>query len=404
MPSLVFLALAAALLPWTVGGSSVACGLLLLSCAPHIKGLHGWKRHPLFNATLFLWLAQGLGYFLSEDRELGWKYATTIWPIFFIFIAQAVTRRQGKVLLLGIIFLTSAAFAAFYSTGLSLGWWADGVKSWRASGTLIPFMFSSLMLIALFSILDLGVRSFQRHWLLLFALPLFFFALIGEGSRLIIPGFIGALFFFLLFLPAKGKRKSAFLILVGFTLPIAAFGPESALGQRIEHALTGSDFAPRASLGQRASMWKAAEILFLESPILGCGIGDFKLDSHRLYESHEWFEGRALPGQHHNHAHSLYFQRLCTQGLLGMGAFAWWMFTLFCILWKGIPFTGVWGRSGVLGFVILLSMGVGDIMFKSHYLLGPCLLAGIALGLEQRLGKQKDTADGAGERSIEQGH
>jgi O-antigen ligase len=68
----------------------------------------------------------------------------------------------------------------------------------------------------------------------------------------------------------------------------------------------------QTSWGARLNMWHDSITFFKQHPILGIGIGDFKVERQRLMD-----EGKANKGWTYGHAHSIYFHALATTGLVG---------------------------------------------------------------------------------------
>jgi len=68
-----------------------------------------------------------------------------------------------------------------------------------------------------------------------------------------------------------------------------------------------------SSWGDRLNMWDAAWTLFLERPITGIGVGDFRYERNRLMA-----EGKAIKGYAYGHAHNHYLNVLAENGIIGL--------------------------------------------------------------------------------------
>ncbi|SCZ67396.1 O-antigen ligase [Thiohalomonas denitrificans] len=70
-----------------------------------------------------------------------------------------------------------------------------------------------------------------------------------------------------------------------------------------------------SSWGTRLNLWRNSLLLLQETPILGSGVGDFRVDMERLVEEERsWSRHVVL----FSHAHSIYFDALARGGILGL--------------------------------------------------------------------------------------
>ncbi len=89
------------------------------------------------------------------------------------------------------------------------------------------------------------------------------------------------------------------------------------------------------STGERLSMWRDASAMFAESPVLGVGIGDFRLRTERRIAA-----GESYMRKSYTHAHNLYLHALATTGVVGTAPL---LAGLFVFPW--LAFAAAWRRD-----------------------------------------------------------
>jgi len=92
---------------------------------------------------------------------------------------------------------------------------------------------------------------------------------------------------------------------------------------------------PNTSVGYRLQMWVAAYEIWLNSPILGSGLGDYSRDLAEMIRL-----GESSMNIHFGEAHSLYFEFLGTTGLLGLVCLMMGMFVLPLLTFLGVGRVG----------------------------------------------------------------
>ena len=102
------------------------------------------------------------------------------------------------------------------------------------------------------------------------------------------------------------------------------------------------------STGERLSMWRDATAMFVESPVLGVGIGDFGLRTERRIAA-----GESYMQEIYTHAHNLYLHALATTGVVGTVPL---LAGLFVLPW--MAFAAAWRRDarGWAGFGALAGL------------------------------------------------
>lgn len=91
-----------------------------------------------------------------------------------------------------------------------------------------------------------------------------------------------------------------------------------------------------SSLQERFLFWRVVAVMFKESPLLGIGGGNFKLQYLNYYEKLPssvkiWAHNRSFPRQHPYNVHNEFLQILSETGLLGLFAFLWIGIYLFSL-------------------------------------------------------------------------
>ena len=130
----------------------------------------------------------------------------------------------------------------------------------------------------------------------------------------------------------------------------------------------------RGSIGNRIELYKGAVMLFMHSPLYGCGSGDFQENIEDLMRV------KAVGNIPYTiHAHNVFLQILATQGIAGFSIFA-----ALCaaLLRWGVHLARGKGRDGgfivFFGTLLVLFSGLTDYYFASpHYASLWCLTIGM---------------------------
>jgi O-antigen ligase len=112
--------------------------------------------------------------------------------------------------------------------------------------------------------------------------------------------------------------KKAVVGLVLMTLlSVSIFASSDTLKQRAQSIVNSARnfYSEDKSImkPERYDIWKGALLIFKDSPVFGTGTGDFEDDMNRLID-----EEKIRGGIKRQHAHSIYFQWLSTQGMVGL--------------------------------------------------------------------------------------
>jgi O-antigen ligase len=145
-------------------------------------------------------------------------------------------------------------------------------------------------------------------------------------------------------------KKAIGYLAVMIVLSASVFTASDSLRERAHSIITSARYFysedDSLKIPQRYHIWKGALVIFKDSPVLGTGTGDFRGDIIDLME-----EGKLNKEYIPSHAHSIYFQWLATQGIVGL-------LSLVALLTLLI----IWGlgeirkRGGIGGYIIVLAV------------------------------------------------
>ena len=159
------------------------------------------------------------------------------------------------------------------------------------------------------------------------------------------------------------------------TLMTAAVVVSPLISQRFERGLQeikgANDSAVITSMGIRSVMWETSAQIVREAPLLGHGLGSFLQQYQRVVTQRHSGWKATLTADPHNQ----YLMILAETGVLGLAAFAWF---LFAALRQKVR-----GTFGVIGIGLMLAWSLTS-LFSSHFhtfneghliaiLLGVCL-------------------------------
>jgi len=267
-------------------------------------------------AVLIFYLCIGFSVLVSGPYI---KHSLRVWfskwgegVLFFYFVQVFLNKQRIKIVLA--VFLASAfllsidgiyqwAYGQDFIRGFELTYVEGRFSAVRATfphfnnfaGFItVMFLIASAMLVKM--------RNFWIKFILVLLLVLMAFNLVLTHSR---AGFISlslSSFLFVLFLSNKKYRVQVFLFLI-FLATILMSLPSAG------KTLVG--FILRADAG-RIEIWKAAIFMFLDSPLLGKGLGNFM----------KYITDYGLEPLY---AHNCYLQILAESGLIGLISFLWFL-------------------------------------------------------------------------------
>ena len=374
---LLFLATALGSLAWSKAGISIFGGLGLLVWLTSPRARIPRTKLP-FLTPLALWLISfGLSSIIGGNSQGAIEEWGTLWPLGFLFVTAGITKNAPKPQNFLYLFLFLAALGGIYSIGQFLDWLPPNRK-WPGhySGITHIWAFSVAMTTAFPLAIDLAFRHTGkiRKFACLAAL-LSLAGLIGaqEKANLLVGVGLGVLVAFI----HKGHEKTTWMT-VSFMLAALCTGLAYSSGRLAD--LWSLDLQQTLN-PIRIMHWTAAWDAFLDSPLLGHGIGNYPLVAAAHPEFGEKLAPFVLNGGHIR-CHNLPLQILATQGLLGFIPFLWLAWSLlkpFLHSWKNF------GQAEVLGicaWLIHAGTSITDTpTFQSVRLGAFTLLSGFALGL-----------------------
>jgi O-antigen ligase len=175
--------------------------------------------------------------------------------------------------------------------------------------------------------------------LLIVAIPMLMFAAFLSGSRSSWLGIAGMLVLVNWQHVNRIRLIGGGLVLAAILAAVFVLVPEFSTSLRMTEAIhdvqkiLGGDYS--SSIGYRVQMWKAAWLMFLDSPLIGVGSGFYLAEVLRLIASGAMdavlVEG---PDSIFNQAHSEVMDILATKGLIGLLAYLSLMFLPFRLFRK----------------------------------------------------------------------
>ena len=138
----------------------------------------------------------------------------------------------------------------------------------------------------------------------------------------------------------------------------------------------------KSSFGDRLKMWDAAWLLFLENPVTGIGVGDYRLEHKRLID-----EGKVAKTHDFGHAHNHYINVLAENGIIGLIALVTCIFFLpariFYLRWNNIASTQeekFWSLTGLVVLTCFFIYGLSEVWLgRNPFLNVYCVLILVAL-------------------------
>jgi O-antigen ligase len=175
--------------------------------------------------------------------------------------------------------------------------------------------------------------------LLILAIPMLMFAAFLSGSRSSWLGLAGMLVLINWQHVNRIRLIGGGLVLVAILAVMFVLVPELSTSLRMTEAIhdvqkiLGGDYS--SSIGYRVQMWKAAWLMFIDSPLIGIGSGFYPAEVASLVASGT--VDAALeegPSTGFNQAHSEVMEILATKGLIGLLAYLSLMFLPFRLFRK----------------------------------------------------------------------
>jgi tetratricopeptide (TPR) repeat protein len=364
-----------------------------------------WSKSLLINIfgflALFLWLKRG-----AVQKRLEMPMTHTMMPVFVFAttVLLSFTRtinpykgfdlifeQAGTFLTYGLIistFRTKVAFkwlAALSLTGLLVGIYGilqfhqvlylpnDQYGQANATSSLGLTNFSAEVLITIlpisFVLIIIVKDYFLRFLASLSFLTAFYYYLICYNRAGFLAGIGASVTMFVLFLWWRARKKGmtkqfatqvaacTAIFLVGFT----AFLFLTDIGSRTKNRFLQTFHFGESDIQFRLESWKGTLHLFEIFPLQGVGIGNLEVTIPRYQsEKLEWMTTKS--NTRVDRCHNDYLEILAEMGIIGITAFAWFMFALFRSAWRIFSRAGeddIWYLLGPLCGAIAVFIDIG---------------------------------------------
>ena len=312
----------------------------------------------IFIAFAFFFCVTGLSLVNTEDIGAGIRRLEKMLFLFYSFPLYLSLRRLKidlvSPLLLGFVIAGPVmAIAAVYYVYL--------LGTSRADGFYSPIIFGNTAMLCALMVLAGLYSNRLSGWYKYVGISSFlcgaYAALLSgtRGSWLALPVVV-----LLLTVRYFSWRKLIVLIciVVAFALVIMANDQAltrfSSIGVNLKKYQTGEQV--NTSVGARLQLWQLAVDLWKEKPVIGVGIGDFRLEVKKSIA-----EQRTKLTTSYSHAHNIFLDALASTGLCGLIGLIGALFVLpsyFFLCYDSDPKTKEEDFLAVAGLVLLLSFAV----------------------------------------------
>lgn len=300
----------------------------------------------------------------------------------------------GGVVLAGFVY----AFQAWYQTSVQGASVAAGAYNKIIFGDLAVWLLA-MLLVALLTVAERPIHYIIGGMAMLAAAYAGLLSM-ARGAWLLLPVLlVMLLFIYRRNISRRGWRKIGILLVLLLAV-LSIWQPERVV-RGIENGITDiqrtlKDPMVRSSWGERLLMWRDAITIWRQEPLLGTGIGDFKLHRQQLKE-----QGLTQYPEAYAHAHNVYLHALAVTGLLGflalVGLVFFYPLGLFYRYWSSAstPWLRFYALAGMVTVISFMVFGLSEgwltrnAMVKSYLLGLVVLLAGCVV--EQR-GRNKAPA------------
>jgi len=332
-------------------------------------------------------------YFGALDKRWFLFHFLNLVAFFLLYISSAnlfdknLTRFSNILMLLFMILFAQASFQllsewkiiAFKPSGIFSYIFVDFHK-----GAAANFNQPNLFAVALASFLPFFYyRSIKSPLGFIFLFADFFLLELTHSRG----GFLDAIFcmaFLLIFIRVNKRHLIKTVLIVALGILFADLTEHFASGftlfDKWHRAFTGG-----TSVRLRILIWLDAINLFLQHPIFGIGLGNFKsfsiLSQSDLLMHHEWIRKEflsAVPPLSHAWAHSEYLHILCETGIVGFSGF---MLLIYTIIKRAINFIKIKNREALILFASLIPYFVHSFFSFPLHFPPTFLLLAVLLGM-----------------------
>jgi len=254
-------------------------------------------------------------------------------------------------------FLAGVALAAVVLAGQAY-YEAAMLGKPRAEGAYSPNLLGPVAALVALWLLACWRRFGRLRWLLPLLVPVALYAVAMSGSR---GAYVGLIVMALVWVAMyiRGWWRAPVLLLV-LAIPLAAYHFIPSVKYRVDDAVSNVDVyiihveegrhgAPGSAI--RFEMWRAAWMVFKESPIVGVGPWDYQ----EAVKEHVGEKGLPELVAEHGHAHNAFVNTLASRGLVGFTIFMGMLFYPLYYFFKTrrrAPQTAILGILHVVGFAV----------------------------------------------------
>lgn len=253
-------------------------------------------------------------------------------PILAINLKRAWLQSIITAFLLGMFLSEIIAYGIYFE------WWTFKDRTPEYPAPFMSHIHYSIFL-ATTSIILLS-RLLSRRYTWHSKLPMFIFFLTATGNLMISTGRTGQLAFFIamaiaIIIHYRLSLKSLVLFSVlSSVLAIGGYSSISLFKKRIDHAINDIQQLQEGnfntSLGLRGAFWIITYDALQEHPLVGSGIGDYRLAARETFISNtHHFNQRVINWCSDTHYHNQYLMILVQTGLIGFGLMIWLFIELF---------------------------------------------------------------------------
>ncbi len=292
----------------------VLCLLLvwrfILQCKPHRyipKSVVVW--------TILYVLSYFVGALLSEQQN--WQLEDFTKYLSFLIggllFTSPLSSRNRKIIIF--FYFVSASIAGIvgilqYYGLMYEGWYRPhGFSSHMILyAALLAFACGSASIIFILRTNDL-FQSLTGRIFLLITMSLTFEGILVSGTRGVWVAFIAACIFSVYI---YDKRKALISLCVIGVITITAISSSSYF-KHLATSIVTATFTGTESIGSRIPLWKGAILIFEESPLMGCGPGNYENHIKELIA-----QNKIKDVYYKMHAHNIFLQTLATRGIIGI--------------------------------------------------------------------------------------
>lgn len=322
---------------------------------------NGWsqiKQSRVFWAMGAFVALLALSLLWSEDKSDGLNQLR-LYSYWIIIPILAVTLKREW--LPGIItaFLGGMLISEIIAYGIYFEWWTFKDRTPQYPAPFMSHIHYSIFL-ATTSIILLSRLLSQRYpWRS--KLPMLIFFVTSTGNLMISTGRTGQLALFVaigvaIIIHYRLTIKSFFIfVLLSVTLFVGAYSTIDLFKMRFDEGIQDIQKFQQgnysSSWGLRAAFWIVTYDIVREHPLLGAGIGDYRLAAREALQTHEHgFTKETIAWCSDTHFHNQYLMILAQIGLIGFGLMLWLLIELFRLKIKD-PQLNEFSKLGLTVFV-----------------------------------------------------